>query len=127
MAIWQVYENNAWVDMPDPSELKINTEDLDVDSYRSVVNGNLIRNKLGTWLTVGFEFNFHYAADVQTLLAHVIDVYPLKIKVDSPVLQSGGKSELIGYVGKAQLERVYTQSGFGYTVSFNFIEGQKQS
>ena len=58
MAIWQVYKNNAWVDMPDPSKLTINSEDLDVDSYRSVVNGNLIRNKLGTWITVGFEFNF---------------------------------------------------------------------
>lgn len=126
MAIWQVYENNAWVDMPDPSALKINTEDLDVDSYRSVVNGNLIRNKLGTWLTVGFEFNFQYATDVAELLLHIIDVYPLRIKVDSPALATNGKSDLIGYVGKAQLERVYTQSGFGYTLSFNFIEGQKQ-
>lgn len=126
MAIWQVYENNAWVDMPDPSGLQINTEDLDVDSYRSVVNGNLIRNKLGTWLTVGFEFNFHYASEVETLLSHVIDKWPLRIKVDSPTLATAGKSDLIGYVGKAQMERVYTQTGFGYTVSFNFIEGQKQ-
>lgn len=125
MAIWQVYENNAWVDMPDPSGLQINTEDLDVDSYRSVVNGNLIRNKLGTWLTVGFEFNFHYASEVEALLSHVIDKWPLRIKVDSPALATAGKSDLIGYVGKAQLERVYTQNGFGYTLSFNFIEGQK--
>ena len=36
MAIWQVYKNNAWVDMPDPSKLSINSEDLDVDSLRPI-------------------------------------------------------------------------------------------
>ena len=125
MAIWQVYENSAWVDMPDPSGLTLNSEDLDVDSYRSVLNGTLIRNRLGTWVTVGFEFNFRSDADVASLLSHVINVYPLKIKVDSPYLQLLGKQELIGYVGKSQVERVYTQSGMGYTISFNFIEGEK--
>lgn len=125
MAIWQVYKNNAWVDMPDPSKLTINSEDLDVDSYRSVVNGNLIRNKLGTWVTVGFEFNFRLASEVEALLNNVINIYPLRIKVDSPILAAQGKSDLVGYVGKSSAERVYSQVGTGYTVSFNFIEGRK--
>lgn len=125
MAIWQVYENNTWVDMPDPSSLSVNSEDLDVDSYRSVINGNLIRNKLGTWVTVGFEFNFRAEAEVMELLSHVINVYPLRIRVDSPYMQLLGKQTLIGYVGKSQVERIYTQTGMGYTISFNFIEGRK--
>lgn len=125
MAIWQVYKNNAWVDMPDPSKLTINSEDLDVDSYRSVVNGNLIRNKLGTWITVGFEFNFRLTSEVEALMNNVINIYPLRIKVDSPILAVSGKNDLTGYVGKSSVERVYSQVGTGYTVSFNFIEGQK--
>lgn len=125
MAIWQVYKNNAWVDMPDPSKLTINSEDLDVDSYRSVVNGNLIRNKLGTWITVGFEFNFRLTSEVEALMNNVINIYPLRIKVESPILAVSGKNDLTGYVGKSSVERVYSQVGTGYTVSFNFIEGQK--
>lgn len=125
MAIWQKYKNNAWVDMPDPSKLTINSEDLDVDSYRSVVNGNLIRNKLGTWITVGFQFNFRLTSEVEALMNEVINVYPLRIKVDSPILAVSGKNDLTGYVGKSSVERVYSQLGTGYTVSFNFIEGQK--
>lgn len=125
MAIWQVYKNNAWVDMPDPSKLTINSEDLDVDSYRSVVNGNLIRNKLGTWITVGFEFNFRLTSEVEALMNNVINIYPLRIRVESPILAVSGKNDLTGYVGKSSVERVYSQVGTGYTVSFNFIEGQK--
>ena len=125
MAIWQKYKNNAWVDMPDPSKLTINSEDLDVDSYRSVVNGNLIRNKLGTWITVGFQFNFRLTSEVEALMNEVINVYPLRIKVDSPILAVSGKNDLTGYVGKSSVERIYSQVGTGYTVSFNFIEGQK--
>jgi hypothetical protein len=125
MAIWQVYKNNAWVDMPDPSKLTINSEDLDVDSYRSVVNGNLIRNKLGTWITVGFEFNFRLTSEVEALMNNVINIYPLRIKIDSPILAVSGKNDLTGYVGKSSVERIYSQVGTGYTVSFNFIEGQK--
>lgn len=125
MAIWQVYKNNAWVDMPDPSKLTINSEDLDVDSYRSVVNGNLIRNKLGTWITVGFEFNFRLTSEVEALMNNVINIYPLRIKVESPILAVSGKNDLTGYVGKSSVERIYSQVGTGYTVSFNFIEGQK--
>lgn len=124
MAIWYVNENSSWVAMPDPSSLTVNSEDLDVDSYRSVVNGNLIRNKLGTWTTVEFQFNFKYANDVISLLSHVINIYPLKIKVTSPLV-SGGEATLIGYVGKSSSEYTYTQSGMGYVVNFNFIEGKK--
>ena len=125
MAIWQVYKNNAWVDMPDPSKLTINSEDLDVDSYRSVVNGNLIRNKLGTWITVGFQFNFRLTSEVEALMNNVINIYPLRIRIESPILAVSGKNDLTGYVGKSSVERIYSQVGTGYTVSFNFIEGQK--
>lgn len=124
MAMWQVWENNNWVDLPEPSEYSVNSEDLDVDSYRSVVNGNLVRNKLGTWTTISFKFNFQFESDAIDFLAHIINVYPLKIKAKSPLI-TGGKAELIGYVGKSTSEYIYTQVGMGYTISFNFIEGKK--
>ena len=124
MAMWQVYENGVWVDLPEPSEYSVNSEDLDVDSYRSVVNGNLVRNKLGTWTTISFTFFFLFENDAITFLKHIINVYPLKIKAVSPLI-TGGKDELIGYVGKSTSEYVYTQVGMGYKISFNFIEAKK--
>ena len=123
-AMWQVYENGVWVDLPTPSEYSVNSEDLDVDSYRSVVNGNLVRNKLGTWTTISFTFYFQFEADAINFLKHIINVYPLKIKAPSPLI-TGGKAELIGYVGKSTSEYTYTQAGMGYKISFNFIEGKK--
>lgn len=123
-AMWQVYENGAWVDLPTPSEYSVNSEDLDVDSYRSVVNGNLVRNKLGTWTTISFTFFFLFESDAIDFLKHIINVYPLKIKASSPLI-TGGKAELIGYVGKSTSEYTYTQVGMGYKISFNFIEGRK--
>lgn len=123
-AMWQVFENGAWVDLPTPSEYSVNSEDLDVDSYRSVVNGNLVRNKLGTWTTISFTFFFLFEDDAIDFLAHIINVYPLKIKAPSPLI-TGGKAELIGYVGKSTSEYTYTQRGMGYKISFNFIEGLK--
>ena len=56
---------------------------------------------------------------------NVINIYPLRIRVESPILAVSGKNDLTGYVGKSSVERVYSQVGTGYTVSFNFIEGQK--
>lgn len=122
--IWYVYENDEWVEMPEPSEYSLNSEDLDIDSYRSVTTGNIIRNKLGTWTTISFTFYFRYEADVIDLFSHVINVYPLSIKAISPYI-SGGVAELTGYVGKSSAEYTYTQSGYGYVVSFNFIESNK--
>ena len=124
MAMWQVWENNNWVDLPEPSEYSVNSEDLDVDSYRSVVNGNLVRNKLGTWTTISFTFYFQFENDAISFLAHIINVYPLKIKAASPLI-TGGKATLTGYVGKSTSEYVYTQLGGGYRITFNFIEGKK--
>lgn len=124
MAMWQVWENNNWVDLPEPSEYSVNSEDLDVDSYRSVVNGNLVRNKLGTWTTISFTFFFQFESDAIDFLDHIINVYPLKIKAVSPLI-TGGKAELIGYVGKSTSEYVYTQLGGGYKITFNFIEAKK--
>ena len=124
MAMWQVWENNNWVDLPEPSEYSVNSEDLDVDSYRSVVNGNLVRNKLGTWTTISFTFYSQFENDAINFLAHIINVYPLKIKAASPLI-TGGKATLTGYVGKSTSEYVYTQLGGGYRITFNFIEGKK--
>ena len=39
-------DNSTWVDLPIPSEYSLSYEDLDDQSYRSVVNGNLIRKRI---------------------------------------------------------------------------------
>lgn len=45
-----VNSSNSWsgteYQLPDPSSYSIDWEDLDLDSYRSVINGDLNRNVL---------------------------------------------------------------------------------
>lgn len=129
--IWQVKINGEFVDMPTPQSYNIDGEDLDLDSYRSVVNGNLIRNILGfKWQKAQFEFAFKYETDAGDLISKVANTYPLVIKCKSPILATDGWVTLTGYVSqiKCEYQSAYQADGTfggGYIVSFNFVEGTR--
>lgn len=129
--IWQLKIDGAFVDMPTPQAYSIDGEDLDLDSYRSVVNGNLIRNILGfKWQKAQFEFAFKYEDEAADLINKVANTYPLTIKCKSPILSTSGLVELTGYVSQIKCEyksAILTDGTFGggYVVSFNFVEGTR--
>lgn len=116
--IW--YANNNL--MPSPSSYKINWEDLDKDSYRSVTNGNLIRNVLKRrWAKIGMSWRLLSASDVNTILS-AVNQDNVTFKVISPAFASG-YMEFKGYVSKMEAEMLETTKSTGeYSLSFNIVQ-----
>ena len=51
--------SESWLDLPAPSSLKFSYEDIDNDSYRSVITGNLIRKPITyKWAKISVSYNF---------------------------------------------------------------------
>ena len=128
--IWQLKTSasGSYQTMLAPSELSIDGEDIDLDSYRSVVSGNLIRTILGyKWQKISFLFVLKSEADCASFIRPLVDNYPLYIKVISPIMSSNGYVELIGYVSKLHVDARKNKDGSGiaWSVSFNFVEGER--
>ncbi len=117
-------DGNSWTLMKSPSTFKIDWEDLDNNSYRSVVNGNLIRDVIKRrWAKVGLAWNVLQENDVNTILSSVNrDTVYFKIK--SPAFGSGFIS-FKGYVSKMSCEML--EGMRGYTVSFNIVQSEGAS
>lgn len=123
--IWYTsVDGNSWTLMKSPSTFKIDWEDLDNNSYRSVVNGNLIRDVIKRrWAKVGLAWNVLQEGDVNTILSSVNrDTVYFKIK--SPAFGSGFIS-FKGYVSKMSCEML--EGMRGYTVSFNIVQSEGAS
>ena len=132
--LWQAKtpsSSGSYVDMITPSTYKIDWEDLDSNSYRSVVTGSLIRNKLVSKLYKGsMSFNYVSEADLETLMT-VINQDPLYVKVKSPIFGTNGWVELECYVSKASVEMIRndpttnsnTNNQWG-KLSFNIIQAK---
>lgn len=114
--IWYVND----VQMPSPSSYKINFEDLDNDSYRSVTNGNLIRNIVKRrWAKVAMQWNFISASDVSTIMSSV-NADNTTFKMYSPAFGTSGYISFSGYVSKMECELL--EGMIGYSLSFNIVQ-----
>lgn len=115
--IW--YANG--VRMPSPSTYKISWEDLDNDSYRSVTNGNLIRNLIKRrWAKVSMSWNVLQADDVNRILSSV-NTDDVTFRMLSPAF-SNGFIVFKGYVSKMETELL--DGMVGYSLSFNVIQSE---
>lgn len=104
--LWQVKVNGSYVDMLTPSDYKIDWEDIDNNSYRSVTNGNLIRNRLSSkWFKGSFKFNYISESDLETMMTR-INQNPLYVKIKSPLFGTNGWIEIEAYVSKVSVEMV---------------------
>ena len=102
--LWQVKINGNYVDMKTPSSYKIDYEDLDSNSYRSITNGNLIRKRLTSkWFKGAFSFNYIEEEELETILS-AINQNPLKVKIKSPMFGTSGVIEIECYVSKVSVE-----------------------
>lgn len=115
----------TWItNLPEPATQTIDYEDLDLDSYRSVVSGNIIRRILGyKWIKVGFGYNFLTEAQAKSLENVLRQANNIYIRIYTP--QNTTKTVYRGYVSKVRFELTRTAAGRGYTASFNFIEGTR--
>ena len=127
--IWQarIGTSGNWTDMPTPSSYKIEWEDLDNNSYRSVVNGNLVRRVVSRhWMKIGFTYNFISASNLSTV-ASMVNQSGLMIRAKTPAFGTttnpAGWIECKGYVSKFQAELLEGQ--VGYSLTFNFVQSTK--
>lgn len=123
--IWQakIGSNGTYADMPTPSSYKIDWEDLDKNSYRSTINGNLIRHPLSKhWFKIAFNYKYITPADLQTVVEKV-NQDNLYIKATTPAFGTSGWVEMQGYVSKFSAELLEGQ--VGYSLSFNFVQSKK--
>ena len=116
--------------MKTPSSYKIDGEDLDKNSYRSVTTGNLLRPVIlgKKWQKIQFGFNYLTEAEVESVLS-MINNYPLYVRLKSPIFGSSGILELEGYVSKFSVEmQRNNQTGAEWgNLSFSFVQGKKVS
>lgn len=118
--IW--YCNNSL--MPSPSSYKISWEDLDNDSYRSVTNGNLIRNVIKRrWAKISMSWNVLSASQVNTILT-AVNQDNTTFRFISPAFSSGYIT-FGGYVSKMDAEML--EGMIGYALSFNVVQSEGAS
>ena len=133
--LWQTSANGTtWTDMKTPSEFKHSWEDLDHDSYRSVVNGNLIRNVIKRrWIKVSLSFNYLTADELNTIVT-AVNTSKVYFKMKSPafgnasITPSGASGKWLtfeGYVSKMEAELL--QGQVGWSLSFNIIQSKGAS
>ena len=130
--LWEAKANisDNYTTMKTPSSYKIEGEDLDKNSYRSVTTGDLIRPVIlgKKWQKIQFGFNYLTEAEAETIL-DMINNYPLYVRLKSPVFGSNGMIELQGYVSKfsIEMERNKNTGATWGNLSFNFVQGKKVS
>lgn len=103
-----------------PDDYKIDWEDLDKDSYRSVVNGDLIRNVLKRrWSKIALTFKSVSDSECQTLLSSV-NRETVYFKMRSPAFGTNNFITFKGYVSKMSAKTSLLRRG--WDVSFNIVQ-----
>ena len=113
------------VEMPTPSSVKYSFEDLDNESYRSVINGSLIRDRISPEfikIEVSYKYLTPFMAQLIRNAVKVNEEYTVKFK--SPILNdSGDFTTFRAYTSKMSFEMLEMQ--LGYTCSFSIIQTRK--
>jgi len=111
----------TWTDMQTPSSYKLSLEDLDKDSYRSVVNGDLIRTRLKPrWIKLQLSFKYMTDNQLDTIARQVNTNPSFKVKCICPAFGTSDWVEFEAYTSKYNAEMIDKQ--LGWKVDFNIIQ-----
>lgn len=128
--LWQAKASasGSYTTMKTPSSYKIDWEDIDSNSYRSITNGNLIRSRLSSkWFKGSFSYNYLTHSEASTIL-NMINNNPLYVKIKSPLFGTNGVVEFEAYVSKVSIEmrRNNYQGEYGdwVNLSFNIVQSK---
>lgn len=129
--LWQAKKNptDNYTTMKTPSTYKIDWEDLDSNSYRSITTGNLNRKIISKkWFKGSFTFNYLTQAEVEEIV-NMVNNYPLYVKVKSPLFGKDGILECQAYVSKVSVNMQQNkETGATWSeLSFNIIQSKKVS
>ncbi|HHX79964.1 MAG TPA: hypothetical protein GX692_02750 [Acholeplasmataceae bacterium] len=123
MLLWQVKISGAYTDMKTPSTYKIDWEDLDNNSYRSITSGNLIDTVVSkSWTKLQFNYNCLTESELQTILP-ILANNPLYVKAKNPIFGTE-YVEMEMRCSKKSAEMLETGD---YTLSFNLVQKKKVS
>lgn len=104
-----------------PSKYKIDWEDLDNKSYRSIATGNLIDTVVSKkWSKLQFDYNHLSQSEVNSLLS-IVNVNPIYVKAVNPFF-GGGYIEAEFRCSKASCEMLEDHY---YKLSFNLVQKKK--
>lgn len=117
MLIW--YVKGAL--MKSPSSFKIDWEDLDNKTYRSIATGNMIDTVISKkWSKISFAYKCLSTEQVNTILK-AINQNPIPAKIINPFFQNG-YIEAEFRCSKASAEMLENGE---YSLSFNLIQKKK--
>lgn len=112
---------DSYVQRKTPSKYKIEWEDLDNKSYRSIATGNLIDTVVSKkWSKLEFEYN-HLSEGEVNLLMNVVNANPIYVKAMNPFF-AGGYIEAEFRCSKASSEMLEDHY---YRLSFNLVQKKK--
>ena len=131
--LWEAKSSasGSYTTMKTPSSYKIDYEDLDSNSYRSITNGNLIRSRLTSkWFKGSFSFNYLTQSELTTIL-NMINSNPLYVRIKSPMFGNNGVAEFEAYVSKVSVEmnrnNPNSNNADWVSLSFNIIQSKAVS
>lgn len=112
---------DSYIQRKTPSKYKIEWEDLDNKSYRSIATGNLIDTVVSKkWSKLEFEYNHLSEAEIN-LLMNVVNANPIYVKAMNPFF-AGGYIEAEFRCSKASSEMLEDHY---YRLSFNLVQKKK--
>ncbi len=125
MLLWYTKSSleGSYSQRPTPSTYKIDLEDLDANTYRSITTGNLIDTVISkNWTKISMTYKCISATDLYNILG-VISANPIYVKAMNPLF-SGGYIEAEFRCSKKSFEMLETGD---YTLSFNLVQKKKVS
>ena len=123
MLLWYTKESPSapYIQRKTCSKYRIEWEDLDNKSYRSITTGNLIDNVVSKkWSKIQFDYN-HLTGDEVNELLTIINDNPILVKAVNPFF-TGGYIEAEFRCSKASCEMLEDQN---YKLSFNLVQKKK--
>lgn len=123
MLLWytKTSSTSQYIQRKTPSNYKIDWEDLDNKSYRSIATGNLIDTVISKkWSKLQFSYKHLTEEEVNELLA-IINNNPIYVKAINPLFSSG-YIEAEFRCSKASCEMLEDHC---YTLSFNLVQKKK--
>lgn len=125
MLLWQTKTSasGTYITQKSPSSYKIDMEDLDNNSYRSVVTGSLIDTVVSkAWSKISFNYKCLSESETRNLMSLLLN-NPIYVNAKDPALGTE-YIEMEMRCSKKSCEMLETGD---YTVSFNLVQKTKVS
>ena len=122
--------SGTYTTMKTPSGYKLHGEDLDTNSFRSVVNGSLNRTIIGKkWVSISMTFNYLTETQLETITTE-LNKWPMYVKLKSPVFGTTGIWEGQMYCNKFDVEMQQNKDNNQQTwhnLTFTLVQSKKVS